>query len=64
MTIVVAPEGAPADSESRITGTGATRAVLGEAPWVVVILENSKVLCGGFLYSDRTVVTTVTCLDR
>jgi secreted trypsin-like serine protease len=43
---------------------GGTKAKQGEFPFVVSITTNGEHLCAGFIYNQRFVVTTVTCVQK
>ena len=44
----------------RIIGGGS--ATIGQFPYVVSIIENDRHFCGGFIYSNRWIVTTASCV--
>ncbi|EFX68510.1 hypothetical protein DAPPUDRAFT_301448 [Daphnia pulex] len=43
---------------------GGTKAQEGEFPFVVSITTNGEHLCAGFIYNQRFIVTTVTCVQK
>jgi secreted trypsin-like serine protease len=43
---------------------GGTKAREGEFPFVVSITTNGEHLCAGFIYNQRFIVTTVTCVQK
>ncbi|XP_046639652.1 trypsin-1-like [Daphnia pulicaria] len=60
VALILSAQGVPTDNVGRIVnGHEATR---GEFPWLVSISENGQHICGGFIYSDRNIVTTASCL--
>lgn len=41
---------------------GGDLAATGQFPYVVSIIENDRHFCGGFIYSNRWIVTTASCV--
>lgn len=41
---------------------GGTKAQEGEFPFIVSITKNGEHICGGFIYNQRFIVTTASCV--
>lgn len=47
--------------DQRIVGGGLAEA--GQFPYLVSVTENSRHICGGFIYNQRWIVTAASCLQ-
>ena len=52
--------GTPQDTGGRIAGGSLTDD--GEFPFMASVQLNRRHICGGFIYSDRWIVTTASCV--